>query len=179
LVTKVHEASQKEWRVNKLASEKVVIAAPMSFAGSAQRIWKLTAVDNPVGKAALGVLAVMLIVVAWSVIVVWYCIFGLLVVPYRLIRRGSRKRKRQGLQHRELLGAMGVVQQAVVSTSPAPPVPAEWHPDPLARHELRYWDGTRWTDHVSDHGHQSIESAAPPAVSAPTTSAPELPPPVT
>jgi len=28
--------------------------------------------------------------------------------------------------------------------------PAAWHPDPLKRHELRYWDGERWTEHVSD-----------------------------
>ncbi len=27
-----------------------------------------------------------------------------------------------------------------------------WHPDPTGRHELRYWDGTRWTEHVSDAG---------------------------
>ena len=36
--------AQRSSHVNasKLASEKVVIAAPMSFAGSAARIWKLT-----------------------------------------------------------------------------------------------------------------------------------------
>ncbi len=27
-----------------------------------------------------------------------------------------------------------------------------WHPDPTARHEHRYWDGSRWTDDVSDRG---------------------------
>mgnify|MGYP003134602600 CR=1 FL=1 len=30
--------------------------------------------------------------------------------------------------------------------------PANWHPDPTGRHELRYWDGAAWTDHVSDQG---------------------------
>jgi uncharacterized protein YxjI len=30
--------------------------------------------------------------------------------------------------------------------------PANWYPDPMARHELRYFDGTAWTDHVSDQG---------------------------
>ena len=30
--------------------------------------------------------------------------------------------------------------------------PANWYPDPNQRHELRYWDGERWTDHVSDNG---------------------------
>lgn len=32
---------------------------------------------------------------------------------------------------------------------------AAWHPDPTGRHELRYWDGSAWTDHVSDNGVQS------------------------
>jgi uncharacterized protein YxjI len=30
--------------------------------------------------------------------------------------------------------------------------PASWHPDPTGRHELRYWDGSAWTNHVSDQG---------------------------
>lgn len=29
---------------------------------------------------------------------------------------------------------------------------AGWHPDPGGRHEYRYWDGSRWTDDVSDGG---------------------------
>lgn len=35
---------------------------------------------------------------------------------------------------------------------PADFVPAGWHTDPSGRHELRYWDGSDWTDHVSDQG---------------------------
>ena len=30
--------------------------------------------------------------------------------------------------------------------------PAGWHPDPSARHELRYWNGSSWTDDVSNAG---------------------------
>lgn len=30
--------------------------------------------------------------------------------------------------------------------------PQEWLPDPSGRHELRWWDGRRWTEHVSDGG---------------------------
>jgi hypothetical protein len=30
--------------------------------------------------------------------------------------------------------------------------PAGWHPDPARRHELRYWNGTTWTDDVSNGG---------------------------
>ncbi len=35
--------------------------------------------------------------------------------------------------------------------------PPNWHPDPLNRHQLRYWDGTNWTDHVSDNGVTSVD----------------------
>ena len=30
--------------------------------------------------------------------------------------------------------------------------PADWHTDPTGRHEFRYWNGSAWTDHVSDRG---------------------------
>ena len=38
--------------------------------------------------------------------------------------------------------------------------PADWYPDPYGRHELRYWDGEMWTDHVSSNGKQSTDPAA-------------------
>ena len=44
--------------------------------------------------------------------------------------------------------------QAVVNGAQSP---AAWHPDPLKRHEYRYWDGTRWTEQVSDAGEQSVD----------------------
>lgn len=44
---------------------------------------------------------------------------------------------------------------------PPPPtvaaLPAGWLPDPYRRRELRYWDGSLWTDHVSDGGVQSTD----------------------
>jgi hypothetical protein len=46
--------------------------------------------------------------------------------------------------------------------------PAGWHPDPYRTHELRYFDGSSWTEHVSDQGQASTAPAAYP--SAPTTS---------
>jgi len=41
--------------------------------------------------------------------------------------------------------------------------PASWHPDPTGRHELRYWDGSAWTDHVSDHGVTGTDPVDAPA----------------
>ncbi|CAB4857827.1 unannotated protein [freshwater metagenome] len=35
--------------------------------------------------------------------------------------------------------------------------PANWHPDPMNRHQLRYWDGSQWTEHVSDNGVTGVD----------------------
>ncbi|HLX87007.1 MAG TPA: hypothetical protein VKR22_00895 [Acidimicrobiales bacterium] len=32
-----------------------------------------------------------------------------------------------------------------------------WYPDPSGTHEKRYWDGTTWTEHVSDDEQRSID----------------------
>lgn len=46
---------------------------------------------------------------------------------------------------------------ATPATPAAPAVPASWQPDPRGRHEYRYWDGSRWTEHVSDAGAQATD----------------------
>lgn len=106
---------------DRLGSEAVIIEAPMSFTGSARRVWRvatwwvLRLMDNRDAYwwgALLGttwvcmvVVALVAIVLAWAVVAVWYFAFGLLVVPWRLIRRGQRKRHAEELRHRELLNA--------------------------------------------------------------------------
>lgn len=87
-------------------SERIVVAAPMSYAGSAQRVWKLTRITENVWlRAVLGALAVVLVALAWVVVTLWYVLFSLLLLPYRLIRRGQRKRKVDAARHREMLDA--------------------------------------------------------------------------
>ena len=61
-------------------------------------------------------------------------------------------------------GKVSTAERAPMLVSPPPPTPSiapaelrrppEWLPDPTRRHELRWWDGARWTEHVSDHGEQ-------------------------
>ena len=54
-----------------------------------------------------------------------------------------------------------------------------WHPDPTGRHELRYWDGSTWTDHVPDQGNQSVDPLIPqpdPAPQAVAAAEPTLDP---
>jgi hypothetical protein len=59
---------------------------------------------------------------------------------------------------------------------------ASWLPDPSGGHELRYWNGHAWTEHVSDRGATSVEppppdlpgpldAAGPPPPRAPTAAA--------
>ncbi|MEQ1786544.1 MAG: DUF2510 domain-containing protein [Acidimicrobiales bacterium] len=60
-----------------------------------------------------------------------------------------------------LVEAANSVRQASPSPLEGPPAievtgtldrlaPPAWLPDPRGRHELRYWDGEQWTEHVSN-----------------------------
>ncbi|NCC85877.1 MAG: hypothetical protein EOM03_17425 [Clostridia bacterium] len=87
------------------------MSAPTSFSGSAARIWKMTNSDNAWLKWFLLVpVALILIFMAWSFVAIWYFIifglFGIFVIPFRLLTRSGRNRKRSALQHREVLEAV-------------------------------------------------------------------------
>jgi hypothetical protein len=53
---------------------------------------------------------------------------------------------------------------ATPAAAAAPAVPAGWYADPAGRFELRYWDGSTWTEHVSRAGQQFTD----PPVARPT-----------
>lgn len=91
-----------------LASEKVIIQAPMSYTGGTLRIWKLTrSSDNALVRWLLLIpCAILAVLCAWVAISAWYLMFGLLLMPYRILRRGSRKRKKEALRHRETLAVI-------------------------------------------------------------------------
>lgn len=91
---------------HRLESEEVVVQAPTSFIGSAARIWHLTRVGPLPVRLLFGTLAVLLIAVVWLLVFFWYLLFGLLKVPNRLVRRGSRTRRRERLRHSEVLDAI-------------------------------------------------------------------------
>ena len=96
--------------MSKLKSEKVVISSPLSFIGSVKRIWKITDVDNPAVKMLLSLVAAALILFAWVFVAFWYVliyvVFGILFIPYRMLRRSSRKQKQAKVRHREVLEAI-------------------------------------------------------------------------
>lgn len=43
---------------------------------------------------------------------------------------------------------------AAVRVTPAPvsSVPPAWYEDPTGRHQWRWWNGLRWSEHVADDG---------------------------
>ena len=81
-----------------LRSERIVVAAPMSYTGSATRIWRWSSS----GWVRWGLL-IWVVVAAWVGVTVWYALFSLLLVPYRLVRRGQRRRRLEAARHEELL----------------------------------------------------------------------------
>ena len=98
---------------SKPKSNNIVISAPISFIGSTQRIFKITAIDNQLLKWLLLLpLAILLTLIAWSFVLIWYLIFGVWLIPYRLIRRSQRKAKRDRLRHQELLEAVSRQESA-------------------------------------------------------------------
>jgi hypothetical protein len=60
-----------------------------------------------------------------------------------------------------LLFAVHVLLLLTARSAPALAAPPQWAPDPFGRHELRYFDGIRWSEHVSDRGAPSIDPAVP------------------
>src|SRR4051812_8183553 len=51
--------------------------------------------------------------------------------------------------------AAAATPAATAAAAPsAAAAPAGWYADPSSRYELRYWDGSQWTEHVSRAGQQ-------------------------
>lgn len=65
----------------------------------------------------------------------------------KAVDKGNRKAQRSR-------GAMSgpVATGSIVVPPPPPGTGAQWLGDPSGGHELRWWNGTAWTDQVSDSG---------------------------
>ena len=59
------------------------------------------------------------------------------------------------------IGAPTAPASAGPSAAQVPNPPANWYKDPSGRFELRYWNGSAWTEHVATNGVQSIDPPRP------------------
>jgi hypothetical protein len=59
-------------------------------------------------------------------------------------------------------GSVPGVTSPAPSAAAAPPAPAGgmgWHVDPWQRHQVRFFDGEQWTEHVADGGFSGLDTA--------------------
>ena len=78
-------------------------------------------------------------------------IFGLIIIALLPARRyGIRP-----------VAAVAQPYQPYQAVPPPPAVPAQWAPDPSGRHELRWWDGRGWSEHVADGGVRALDPQSP------------------
>ena len=102
---------------------------------------------------------------SWVVLVVFGVMFALRAFSHR-----SRPDGRPGPAQRSSFTSAAPPAGSPGAADPAPDPPPSrpgrggmgvtaftgvapgWLADPSGRHQLRYWSGTEWTDHVSDDG---------------------------
>jgi hypothetical protein len=112
-------------------------AAPMSFVGSTRRLvaWaNKTSKRSPAIAALAWTLSILAMLFAWSFIMIWYFIifglFGVFVIPFRLMRRSSRKslhvQKTTLATQQAMYQQMSMMQQQI--QQPAPHAPGSWPP---------------------------------------------------
>ena len=77
--------------------------------------------------------------------------FGAFFVIYFLAQPGVAGPNQYGPDPKA--GEAGYIATASSSAT----APAGWLADPTGRHELRYWDASLWTQHVSDNGVASVD----------------------
>lgn len=94
-------------------NKQIIIEAPLSYTGSQKRIVRLwDASDTPWIKWALLLPSIVLLLLsAWSFITAWYLCWGIWLVPYRMVRRSSRKQKVEANRHAEMMAAMKGTQR--------------------------------------------------------------------
>lgn len=96
----------------RLESERVILSAPFSYTGATLRLWRWAVEDRGLeaSEARTRLLwqlaGATLVVGAWVGVTMWYFTFGLLVVPFRLLRRHERRHQAAELRHRETLEAI-------------------------------------------------------------------------
>lgn len=105
-------------------------ASPMSFTRSTKStvVWARRTLDRnpaPWFRIIVGTGVVLILALMWSFLVMWYMLafffFGLWVIPFRLIRRGQRRRNDVAAHQIAYLDAATRAMERQLQT-PLPPV---------------------------------------------------------
>jgi Flp pilus assembly protein TadB len=104
--------------------EKRTYASAMSYVGSARRIsaWIKGFGSSPGKAVAAWILGIPAILLMWTVVTAWYFItvflFGIFLIPFRLIRRGNRKQIHLQEQQLATMQTMMIQQQQSLQQRP-------------------------------------------------------------
>ncbi len=93
----------------RLPSEQVIMESPLNFMGSARRIIPAVYRGMPKRRWAVPlapVVVVLVISVTWIYVLLWYVVWNVFLIPFRLFRRLQLKSEVDELRHRELLDAI-------------------------------------------------------------------------
>lgn len=84
-----------------MTSNNIVVEAPTSFTGSAKRIWRWSS-----NALVQWLILLPIVLMAWLGVAGWYIVFGIWLIPYRLIRRSQRNGKVSDARHAETIEAL-------------------------------------------------------------------------
>lgn len=114
---------------------KRTYAASLSYVGITRRTtaWVRRVGNNPASTTAAVVAAVFFLLIMYAFLVLWYfvifCCFGVLTIPYRIVRRSHRKQEHVQKQQLATMQAMLLQQQAAMQSGGyAPPMHGGYEP---------------------------------------------------
>jgi hypothetical protein len=70
------------------------------------------------------------------------------------LRRPTQSATSSATTSTSVVAPMTAQVSVTETTSSSAAAPAAWYADPSNRFELRYWDGSEWTEHVARGGQQ-------------------------
>jgi hypothetical protein len=111
-----------------------------------------------------GIVSVFVTFLVTLMSIVFVAIFGTLLSIFAWSPRSQPSREQSAAddsQYRDMSGYSPVSEIGPTAgpARPSPPVTAlrAWLADPTGRHELRYFDGSGWSEHVADAGVISVD----------------------